>query len=171
MSGYYDDTTWQGTGRAGPPPQSGPVQVNAVRLWAGGFATAVVAALIGLVGVLIVRAVSEVALYAPSDASAFGDRDTAVLCAVAAAAALAATGLVHLLLLATPRPLAYFGWIVGLVTVAAVVAPFLSTDSTGVAVAMAVIHLAIGVAIGSLVSGAAVSASRGGQDRRRFEIE
>ena len=171
MSGYYDDTQWRGAGGAGPPPQGGPVHVNAGRLWAAGFATGVVAALIALVGVLVVRAVSEVALYAPSDASAFGDRDTGVLCAIAFLAALAATGLVHVLLLATPRPLSYFGWIVGLVTVAAVVVPFLSADSTGVAVAMAVIHLAIGVAIGTLVAGAARTASRGGQDRRRFEIE
>ena len=173
MSSYDDDRTYderaygqpaydpRGYPPAGPPP--GPPArggVNAGRLWAAGCATAVVCALIALVGVLVVRAILEVALYAPKEASAFGDKDTAALCVVAAAAALVATGLVHLLLLSTPRPLTYFGWIVGLGTLAAVVVPFLSEDQLSVAAAMAVIHLIIGLAIGTLISGAAASASR-----------
>ena len=150
----------------GPPP-GGPVPgapdrspVDANRLWAGGLATAVVAALIALVGLLIVRAVLRIALLAPNEAGAFGDGDTAVLCVVAAAAALAATGLAHLLLLATPRPLSYFGWIVGLLTAIAVVLPLLAGGSLAIAVAQSVIHLVIGLAIGSLVAGAARSAVR-----------
>ena len=38
--------------------------------------------------------------------------------------ALAATGLVDLLSVITPRPRAFFGWIVGLVTVSTMVLPF-----------------------------------------------
>src|ERR687893_776209 len=69
----------------GPPvgPQPGGsdrVPVDATRLWAGGLATAGVAALIALVGVLIVRAVLRIALYAPKEAGALGDGDTVVLC-------------------------------------------------------------------------------------------
>lgn len=174
MSGYDDGRTYderghpqQPYGRRGypsGPPGSGPptrVTVNAGRLWAAGVATAVVCALIGLVGVLVVRAVFNVALYAPKEASAVGDIDTGLLCIVAAAAALVATGLVHLLLLSTPRPLSYFRWIVGLATLAAVVVPFLSVSPLSVAVAMAVIHLIIGLAIGTLISGAARAATRG----------
>jgi hypothetical protein len=146
-----------GTVRQGP----GAPPIDAARLWAGGLATAVVAALIGLVGVLIVRAVFSVALYAPSEASVLGDTSTVQLCLGAAAAALVATGLAHLLLLGTPRPLSYLGWIIGLVTAAAVVWPFLADGLTAVAVAQSVIHLVIGIAIGSLVTGAAASASRG----------
>jgi Family of unknown function (DUF6069) len=134
--------------------------VNAIRLWSGGLAAAVVAALAALVGVLIVRVVFQVALLAPRAAGAFGDPDTVRLGVVAAAAALAATGLVHLLLLSTPRPLAYFGWIVGLVTAATVVLPFLSGGTLAVMLADAVIHLVIGLAIGSLVSGAATAAAQ-----------
>jgi hypothetical protein len=130
------------------------------RLWAGGLATAVVAALIALVGLLIVRAVLRIALLAPKEAGAFGDGDTAVLCVAAAAAALAATGLVHLLLLATPRPLSYFAWIVGLLTAVAVVLPLLSGRSLAIALAQSVIHLVIGLAIGSLVAGAAAARVR-----------
>ena len=70
---------------------------------------------------------------------------------------------------ASPRPLAYLGWIIGLVTAAAVVTPFLSNRPTGVALAQALIYLVIGLAIGSLVPGAAASAMR--SSRRRYEIE
>jgi hypothetical protein len=172
MSRYDDDSTYdegaygqrgydpRGYPAGRPPGPPAGVQVNAGRLWAAGVATAVVCALIALVGVLVVRAILKVALYAPESASAFGDKDTGALCLVAAAAALLATGLVHLLLLSTPRPLTYFGWIVGLGTLAAVVVPFLSEDQLSVAAAMAVIHLIIGLAIGTLISGAARSASR-----------
>jgi hypothetical protein len=161
--GGYDPRGYPPGGPPGPPPPS-RVHVNAGRLWAAGLATAVVCALIALVGVLVVRAVLKVALYAPEEASAFGDKDTGALCLVAAAAALVATGLAHLLLLSTPRPLTYFGWIVGLGTLAAVVVPFLSEDQLSVAVAMAVIHLIIGLAIGTLISGAASAASRAPAD-------
>jgi Family of unknown function (DUF6069) len=142
-----------------PDPTRAP-QINVTRLWSAGVATAVVAALIGLVGVLVVRAVLQVAVYAPSEAGAFGNSSTVLLCVAAAIAALAATGLAHLLLLGTPRPLSYFGWIVGLLTVVAVVLPFLSGTPLAVAAATGVIHLVIGLAIGSLVSGAAASATR-----------
>src|SRR4029079_16973125 len=154
----YDRRGYPGDPAAGPPSR---VTVNAGRLWAAGVATALVCALIGLVGVLVVRAVFKVALFAPEEASAVGDIDTGLLCIAAAGAALVATGLVHLLLLSTPRPLSYFVWIVGLATLAAVVVPFLSVSPLSVAVAMAVIHLIIGLAIGTLISGAARAATRG----------
>ena len=125
----YDPRYPSGPPASGPPPR---VTVNAGRLWAAGVATALVCALIGLVGVLVVRAVFKVALYAPEEASAVGDIDTGLLCIAAAGAALVATGLVHLLLLSTPRPLSYFGWIVGLATLAAVVVPFLSVSPLSV---------------------------------------
>jgi hypothetical protein len=139
---------------------SGARPIDAARLWWGGLATAVVAALIGLVGVLIVRTVFSVALYAPSEDGVLGDTSTVQLCLGAAAAALVATGLAHLLLLGTPRPLSYLGWIIGLATAAAVVWPFAADGFSAVTVAQALIHLVIGIAIGSLVTGAAASASR-----------
>jgi hypothetical protein len=148
-------------------------RIDVARLWSGGLATAVVAALIALVGVLIARAMAQVALYAPREAGAFGDSSTVLLCALAALAALAATGLAHLLLLGAPRPLTYFSWIVGLLTVAAVVLPFLSGAPFPIALATSVIHLVLGIAIGSLVSGAAASATRVRPPPRggRFEID
>ena len=71
---------------------------------------------------------------------------------------MAATGLAHLLLLGAPRPLAYLAWIVGLVTAVAAVLPFLSGRPLPEVLAQSIIHLVIGLAIGSLVLGAAASA-------------
>ncbi len=157
MPGYDDDTVradgWDDRRDDRP-------RINAARLWSGGIATAVVAALIALVGVLVARAVFQVALSGSREAGAFGDSNTVLLCVLGAVAALAATGLAHLLVLSTPRPLAYLGWIIGLVTVVTVVTPFLSGVELPVALAQAVIHLVMGLAIGSLVTGAAASAMR-----------
>jgi hypothetical protein len=133
-------------------------QVDAARLWTGGIATAVVAALIGLVGTLVARVLEQLVPHAGTVVA--GNQQTILLCTLAAIGALAATGIAHLLLASTPRPLAYLGWIVGLVTVIAVVLPFLSGRPLTTALTQAVIHLVIGIAIGSLVSGAAAAASR-----------
>jgi hypothetical protein len=156
MAGYDDETLRADTWEA---PELRP-RINAARLWSGGLATAVVAALIGLVGVLVVRAVLRVAFSGAPEAGVFGDSGTVVLCVLAAASALAATGLAHLLLLGTPRPLAYLAWIIGLVTAIAVVLPFLSGRDLAVVLAQAAIHLVIGLAVGSLVTGTAAAASR-----------
>ena len=177
MAAYPDPTEPYGPrgpgGPAVPPgPGAGSPRVNATRLWSAGLATAVVAALVALVGVLVVRALLRIDLYAPHAAGAFGSSTTVVLCAGAAVAALAATGLAHLLLLSTPRPLAYLQWIIGLVTAAAVVLPFTYSPGLAIAFAQAVIHLVIGVAIGSLVTGAAASALRSAAlSNRPFDIE
>ncbi|MBA3906633.1 MAG: hypothetical protein H0X35_08125 [Pseudonocardiales bacterium] len=149
----------------GPPPGGTTPRINAGRLWSSGVATAVVAALVGFVGVLVARVLFRVAFSGEASAGAIGDGNTAFLCAVAALAALAATGLAHLLLISTPRPLAYLGWIIGLVTAIAVVLPFLSTRSLGVSATQAVINLVIGMAIGSLVTGAAASTLRASRVR------
>jgi hypothetical protein len=162
MHGYEDETLRTEAWDA-PPPRP---RVDAARLWSGGVATAVVAALIGFVGVLVVRAVFQVALSGSREAGALGDSSTVVLCVLAAVAALAATGLAHLLLLGAPRPLAYLGWIVGLVTAIAALLPFLSGRPLPEAFAQAIIHLVIGMAVGSLVTGAAATASR---EVRRFD--
>jgi len=148
-----EDDTWV----IGSPvePRRSPV-VNTGRLWAGGLATAVVAALIGFVGVLVVRAVLQIG----PRSGAFSDSATMLLCVAAAAAALAATGLAHLLLISTPRPLSYLNWIIALVTTAAVVLPFTTGGTLTGRVCTALIHLVVGVAIASLVSGAAAGAVR-----------
>jgi hypothetical protein len=142
------------------------LQVNANRLWTGGVATAVVAALVAVVGVLIARGLLDVPVLAPTEEGVLGNANTARLALVAAGAALAATGLMHLLLLFIPRPWQFFTWIMSLVTLAAVLAAFATDAEIATKVATAAIFLAIGVAIGSLVSGVASSAVRlGGEEQ------
>jgi hypothetical protein len=110
---------------------------------------------VALFGVLVVQAVLRLAVYTPSGAGTFGGSSTVVLCITAVLAALAATGLAHLLLTTTPRPLTYLSWIVGLATAVAVVVPLVTAPSIGLALAQSVIHLLVGFAIGRLVIKAA----------------
>jgi Family of unknown function (DUF6069) len=152
-----------GTGRGRP-------HVDAARLWTGGLATALVAALVAVVGVLIARGLFDVPVLAPAREGALGNTTTGRLAILAAVAALVATGLMHLLLVSTPRPFRFFSWIVSLLTLVAVLAPFMTDAKLVTQVATATIGLVIGLAIGSLVSGAARSAIRlGRQDPRLRE--
>jgi hypothetical protein len=139
--------------------------VDAGRLWMGGLATAVVTALVAVVGVLIARGLFDVPVLAPTEEGTLGNASTAWLAGLAAVAALAATGLMHLLLVSTPRPAQFFGWIVSLLTLAAVLAPFSTDAELDTKVATAAISLAIGLAIGSLIPGVARSATRLGRGR------
>jgi hypothetical protein len=107
-----------------PEPVPGKrVVIDAPRLWGGGLATAVVAALVAAVGVLVCRDLLDVKLVEPpllkiTNSFAGNYAITAFV------AALVATGLAHLLSVVTPRPRVFFGWIVGLVTVVTMVLPF-----------------------------------------------
>jgi Family of unknown function (DUF6069) len=134
----------------GTPPPVRPT-VDARRLWAGGAATAVVAALVALVGVLIGNAVLGVEMVAPP-LLPIGDSFALRYVLTAAALALVATGLAHVLVLTTPRPRAFFSWIVGLTTVVGVVLPFASDGSFGGKVATALVDLVLGLCVLSLLS-------------------
>ena len=139
------------SGRSSSPDRT----VDARQLWSGGAATAVVAALIALAGILVCRWLFTIPVLAPRQDGAWGDASTAGYAAAAAAAALAATAIMHLLLIATPRPQMFFGWIIGLGTVIAVVYPFGTTAPLSQKAATAVINLVLGAAIGSLINGTA----------------
>ena len=134
--------------------------VDAKTLWSGGAATALVAALIALVGILVCRWLFNVPILAPRQDGAWGDASTAGYAGAAAAAALVATAIMHLLLLATPRPRLFFTWIIGLATVIAVVFPFSTSAPLSQKVATAIINLVLGCAIGSLISGVAARSIR-----------
>jgi len=135
-----------------PGPVAGKrVAIDAPRLWGGGLATAVVAALVAAVGVLVCRDLLHVKLVEPpllhvSDSFALNYAVTAFV------VALAATGLAHLLSVVTPRPRVFFGWIVALVTVATMVLPFALEGSAKGKICAAVINLVIGLCIASLLS-------------------
>lgn len=135
---------------AGRTRDSG-LTVDAGRLWPGGIATAVVAALVALAGILICRWLFNIPLLAPKGDGAYGDVHTTGFVFAAAAVALIATALMHLLLIGTPRPLAFFNWIIGLATLLAVLFPFSTSAALTAKVATAVVDLVLGIAIGSLI--------------------
>jgi Family of unknown function (DUF6069) len=142
-------------------PTRGGAQPLAIgRLWAAGAATAIVAALIAVVGILIARGVFNIPVLAPEGEGTWGDADTITYALYCGLAALVATALLHLLLASTPRPFEFFGWIIALATVAAAAAPFVAGGETTSKIATAVINLAAGVAIGTLLTGAGRSAAR-----------
>src|SRR6516225_889825 len=142
-------------------PEPEPTRkVDARALWSGGVATAVVAALIALVGILVCRWLFDVPILSPRREGAWGNASTVGYVFAAAACALVATGLMYLLLISTPYPRVFFGWIIGLATVVAVVYPFSTTAPMSQKVATAVINLVLGIAIGSLVNGTAVRVIR-----------
>lgn len=143
-------------------------RLNPGRLWAGGIATAIVAALVVIVGISLSRGVFGVPVPVPA---ATGGISEIGYVGIAAGAAIVATGLLHLLIMAAPRPLVFFGWIVALATAVAVLVPFTNSilgSSGHIAmlnskIATAAINLVVGIAIGSLLTGVARSAVRRGR--------
>jgi hypothetical protein len=127
------------------------VAIDAGRLWGGGAATALVAALAAAVGVLICSEVFDVKLVEPP-LLRLTDSFPVNYAITAGVLALAATGLAHLLSVTTPRPRVFFGWIVGLVTVATMVLPFAMEGSLKGKICAAVINMVIGLCIASLLS-------------------
>ncbi|MEW2489235.1 DUF6069 family protein [Streptomyces sp. NPDC048411] len=148
----------QRTGYLRPKPPR--LRVDAARLWAGGVMTAVVAALTAVAGVLLVRGVLDVPLFAPESAGALGDSSTGLLATGAGLAALAATALVHLLILATRQPGTYFVCIVALATAVMVLVPFTTSVPLDARIGSAAICLAIGIVIGFLLSAVGRSSVR-----------
>jgi hypothetical protein len=141
-------------------PSGAPARpvVNAGRLWAGGLATALVAGLIAVVGILVGRGLFGVEVLAPKGAGVWGDASTGWYAFGAALVGLAATGLMHLLLISTPKPMRFFGWVVTLATVVAMLLPFVTEEDLGSRLFTAGLNLVLGVAIGSLVAGTAHTA-------------
>ncbi|MGA3152677.1 MAG: DUF6069 family protein [Streptosporangiaceae bacterium] len=145
---------------AGRQYRSARPRVDAGKLWSGGLATAVVAALIALVGVLVCRWLFKIPVLAPQRDGTYGDAHTTAVVLLAAAAALVATGVAHLLLLSVPRPMTFFSWIIGLATVLVVIFPFSTTAPLSAKAATAIVSLIVGIAIGSLLNGVAARAMR-----------
>jgi uncharacterized protein DUF6069 len=137
-----------------PPLDPRPTPtVNAGKLWAGGAATAAVVALIAIAGILLGRGVFGVDVLAPKGRGVWGDAATGWYAFGAALGALAATGLLHVLLLTTPRPMRFFGWVIALATAVAMLAPFVTDASRGARFYTSGLNFVLGLAIGSLVAG------------------
>jgi len=127
------------------------VAVLAGRLWAGGVATGCIAALVAAVGVLLCSSVLNVRLV-PTLMLSITDSLAWNYAMTAFVLALVATGVAHLLSLTTPRPRVLLGWLVGLGTAAAMVMPFAAEGSLAGKISTALINLAVGIAIGTLLA-------------------
>ncbi|MGH3244933.1 MAG: DUF6069 family protein [Trebonia sp.] len=136
------------------------VRPDSAQFWAGAVATAVVAALIALVGILICRWTLNIPILAPAGDGAWGNARTAEYALVAALIAILAAGLLYLLVLGTPQPNMFFNWILGLVTLAAVVYPFSTAAPLDQKFATAVVDLVLGIAIMSLLTAVTARAVR-----------
>jgi hypothetical protein len=139
---------------------AGRVRPDSAQYWAGALATAVVAALIALVGILICRWTLHIPILAPAGDGAWGSAHTGEYALVAALIAIAAGGVLYLLMLGTPQPRMFFNWIMGLVTVVAVVYPFSTSAPVDQKGATAVVNLVLGLAITSLLAAVAARAVR-----------
>ncbi|PJJ54154.1 hypothetical protein CLV56_3658 [Mumia flava] len=138
----------------GPQTPSG-LTIDPGRLWAGGVATAVVAGLAAVVGLLVCRGVFDIPVFVPDSAGGWDVASTVPYAFGAAAAALLATALMHLLLIATPRPKLFFGWIATLITVIVGVLPFTVDIDVSEQIASAAVGVLIAIVIATLVSGTA----------------
>ncbi|MET9212545.1 MULTISPECIES: DUF6069 family protein [unclassified Nocardia] len=130
------------------PPEP---KVNIGKLWAGGIGTAVVAALLVVVAIMLVRGVLGIAILSPEGAGAYGTVSTTSYALAAAGAALLATALLMVLLLAMPSPLTFFTWICLLVTAVAVILPFTLVADMDAKIATAAINLVVGLCITTML--------------------
>lgn len=127
--------------------------VSTRKLWTGGAVAALVAALVAIVCILFARGVVGVAILAPKGDGAWGDASTVTYAMLSAAGTLVATGLFQLLVLATPRPALFFGWIMVLLTLIVVVLPLSLDVTVDDRVGTALLNLTIGLVITGLVNG------------------
>jgi hypothetical protein len=125
--------------------------LEAGRFWAGAAATAAVAALVGVVGTIVFEQILSIDLVV-QDVFGIGSHVGAYVVG-GIAASLVAAGLLHLLVASTPRPRAFFGWIVGLLTVVAALLPLTWTSDLTSALSTGGVNLLVGIAIWSLLSG------------------
>lgn len=141
------DVSWDETTRA-----------DAGRLWAGGAVTALVAAGVALVAVLVMQRLLDVSVRTPNGGRP--EDPMTVMPIVAAAVTLLATGLLHVLMSTTPRAPHFFGWIAGLVLTLVLLVIFLNGTKLITQVETAAFYLVIGIAISSSLVGIAHTAVR-----------
>jgi hypothetical protein len=122
------------------------------RFWAGALATTLVAALIGLAADFILEEVLNLEIQAQADL--FGTGSDLMAWVVAGALfALVAAIVLYLLVMSTPRPRSFFGWVVGLATVILAMVPFAGEFEIVPAILAAIVWIVIGSAVYSLLTG------------------
>ena len=140
-------------------PYDPKLTLDGGRFVAGALATALVAALIGLVGVVVIEGIFDQTMVPPPDL--FGTGSHAAAFAIDGAIfAILAAAVLALLVVSTPRPKRFFGWLMVLATALVTVLPFAWTSHLDRAVLAAVVNLIIGIATWSLLAGVATRTIR-----------
>lgn len=129
------------------------------RYVAGALATALVAALIGLVGVVVIEGIFDQDMVPPPDLFSTGSH-AAAFAIDGAIFAILASAVLALLVVSTPRPKRFFGWLMVLATALITVLPFAWTSHLDRAVLSAIVNLVIGLATWSLLAGVATRTIR-----------
>lgn len=142
--------------QADPTPVRKGIRVDQGRYWVGALLTSAVAAMAGVIGIVIAQDLLRVPLSMASIGLAGAGAGTYALVAVLVAmlASLAYDGM----LMFAPRPTVYYCWLAGLLTALAVLLPFTAPVAIGSQAALAIINLVVGVAIMTLVPVAATNA-------------
>lgn len=133
--------------------------IDTRRLWTGGIMAGVVAAGVAILGLVIARGILDIPVLVQRSGQLV-NANSWWYAAVAFVASLAATGLMHGLLAAAPQPYRFFAWIGGLAVAIGALMPFTTGAKLESKVAVSLLNLAIGLAIGSIVSGVGQAAAR-----------
>lgn len=152
--------------RTTDPSWNEQVRTDAGRLWAGGVATAVVAAGVTLIGIMVLHQLLHAPILSPGGLRQAADYAMVAFPVAVGIVTLLATGLLHLLLMTTPRAGQFFGWIASLVLALVVLQVFLHETDLLAKVETTVFYLLIGIAIITSLLGVARSAVR--YQRRRY---
>ncbi|NUT32880.1 MAG: hypothetical protein HOV79_07375 [Hamadaea sp.] len=134
--------------------------VDSRRLWTGGAVAAIVVGGVAVICFLIVRGVLDIAVLGVDVNGGLFVPSMAGYAFVAAALTLLSTGLAHLLLVSTPRPVLFLGWIIGVCTAISAILPFTKSAPVQVQIATSLVNLIVGATIGGLVSTAATASVR-----------
>ena len=124
--------------------------IDQVRFWVGAGLTALIAALIGVIGAVVAHGIVHVPMMV--NPAAFGLASAGI----ALAAAALYDGMAHV----APRPTAYFAAVAALVTTLATLLPFTFTGTLHTQIVMAAMNLGVGLVVLILVPMAAVNARR-----------
>lgn len=134
---------------------------DAGRLWAGGAVTAIVAAGVALIAVMVCGRLLHTDLVNPDGTKETADDAMIMLPLLAAIITVFATGLLHLLMSTTPRAPEFFAWIGALAMALVLLEVYLSsTINAAERIATGVLYLLLGVVIISSLSGVGRTAVR-----------
>ncbi len=132
-------------------------RVDQARYWTGAALSALIAGLAGVAGLVAAHGIAHVPVLlargttlTPVHATVYG--------LLAAACALAAAALYAGMLRLAPRPSTYYSWLIGMLTLLAVLLPFTSTVALSSQIAFSAINLLVGLIVMVLVPLAAVHA-------------